>query len=125
MRDLNHQLKELCQRNRGGSFATQADRERLLNLCANDLTAQGFQHLNAASLKPKHVAALLDKWKQDGVSTGTLKNRMSALRCDGGPRRLARRASSRAPTPNTGSTSGCLSPMSRRPRCWTPTYWRA
>jgi integrase len=80
MHDLNHQLKELCQRNRDGSFATQADRERLLTLCANDLAARGFRHLNAASLKPKHVAALLDKWKQDGVSTGTLKNRMSALR---------------------------------------------
>jgi len=26
------------------------------------------------------VAALLDKWKQDGISTGTVKNRMSALR---------------------------------------------
>ncbi|MRV75524.1 integrase [Duganella sp. FT92W] len=80
MHDLNHQLKQLCQRNRDGSFATQADRERLLTLCANDLAQRGFQHLNADSLKPKHVAALLDKWKQDGVSTGTLENRMSALR---------------------------------------------
>ena len=80
MHDLNHQLKELCQRNRDGSFATRADHERLLTLCANDLAQRGFHHLNAASLKPKHVAALLDKWKQDGVSTGTLQNRMSALR---------------------------------------------
>jgi hypothetical protein len=73
MRDLNHQLKQLCHRNRDGSFATQADRERLLTLCANDLAARGFQHLHADSLKPKHVTALLDKWKQDGVSTGTIK----------------------------------------------------
>jgi integrase len=80
MRDLNYQLKQLCQRNRDGSYATQADRERLLTLCANDLAARGFQHLNADSLKPKHVAALLDKWKQDGISAGTVKNRMSALR---------------------------------------------
>lgn len=36
--------------------------------------------MSVDSLKPKHVAALLDKWKQDGVSTGTIKNRMSALR---------------------------------------------
>lgn len=80
MRDLNYQLKQLCHRNRDGSFATQADRERLLNLCANDLAARGFHHMSADSLKPKHVAALLDKWKLDGISTGTLKNRMSALR---------------------------------------------
>ena len=80
MRDLNYQLKQLCHRNRDGSFATQADRERLLNLCANDLAARGFQHLNADSLKPKHIATLLDKWKLDGICTGTIKNRMSALR---------------------------------------------
>ena len=80
MRDLNYQLKQLCHRNRDGSFATQADRERLLNLCANDLAERGFQHMSVDSLKPKHVAALLDKWRQDGVSTGTIKNRMSALR---------------------------------------------
>lgn len=80
MHDLNYQLKQLCERNRDGSFATQADRERILSLCANDLAQRGFYQLNAASLKPKHVAALLEKWKQDGVSTGTLKNRMSALR---------------------------------------------
>ena len=29
MRDLNHDFKNLCQRNRDGSFATQHDRERL------------------------------------------------------------------------------------------------
>jgi len=80
MRDLNYQLKQLCHRNRDGSFATQADRERLLNLCANDLAERGFRQLGADSLKPKHVAALLDKWKQDRISTGTLKNRLSALR---------------------------------------------
>ena len=28
MRDLNYQLKQLCRRNRDGSFATQADRAR-------------------------------------------------------------------------------------------------
>ena len=57
MRDLNYQLKQLCHRNRDGSFATQADRERLLNLCANDLAERGFQHMSVDSLKPKHVAA--------------------------------------------------------------------
>lgn len=80
MRDLNYQLKQLCHHNRSGSFATQADHKRLLNLCANDLAERGFRHMSADSLKPKHVTALLDKWKQDDISTGTLKNRMSVLR---------------------------------------------
>ena len=37
MRDLNHDFKNLCRRNRDGSFATQHDRESILTLIANQL----------------------------------------------------------------------------------------
>ncbi len=80
MRDLNHQLKQLCRRNRDGSYATQADRERMLALFANQLHEMGFRRLRAESLKPKHVEALLERWKTEGISTGTLKNRLATLR---------------------------------------------
>jgi len=80
MRDLNYQLKQLCQRNRDGSYATQADRERILSLVADQLEEEGFRHLEAGSLKPKHVEALVERWQAEGIATGTLKNRMSALR---------------------------------------------
>ncbi len=78
MRDLNHQLKQLCRRNRDGSHATQ--RERILALLADQLHALGFRGMNARSLKPKHVEALLEQWRREGLSVGTLKNRMAALR---------------------------------------------
>ena len=46
MRDLNHDFKNLCQRSRDGSFATQHDRESILTLIANQLdrtrTASGI-----------------------------------------------------------------------------------
>ena len=80
MRDLNYQLKQLCHRNRDGSFATQADRERLLTLVADQLHELGFPRLPVTSLKPKHVEALVERWQDEGISSGTLKNRMSALR---------------------------------------------
>jgi site-specific recombinase XerC len=80
MRDLNYQLKTLCRRNRDGSFATQADRERMLSLFANQLHEMGFRHMRADSLKPKHVEALLERWRTEGISTGTLKNRVATLR---------------------------------------------
>lgn len=80
MRDLNYQLKQLCQRNRDGSFATRANRERILHLVANQLVELGFRHMNADSLKPKHVEALVERWKAEQVATGTIKNRMSAIR---------------------------------------------
>ncbi len=80
MRDLNYQLKQLCRRNRDGSFATQADRERMLSLFANQLHEMGFRHMRADSLKPKHVEALVERWKAEGISTGTFKNRLATLR---------------------------------------------
>jgi integrase len=80
MHDLNYQLKQLCQRNRDGSFATRADRERILYLVANQLVELGFRHMSADSLKPKHVAALVERWQGEQIATGTIKNRMSAMR---------------------------------------------
>jgi len=80
MRDLNFELKRMCQRNRDGSFATQAERERALTLFANQLHELGFKGMTATSLKPKHVEALVARWKAENLSSGTIKNRMSHLR---------------------------------------------
>jgi len=80
MRNLNYALKQLCQRNRDGSRATQRDRERSLDLFANQLHEMGFRYMAASSLKPKHVEALVERWKAEGLDPGTIKNRMAALR---------------------------------------------
>jgi site-specific recombinase XerD len=80
MRNLNYLLKLLCGRNRDGSFATHADRERMLALFANQLFEAGFRWLRPGSLKPKHIQALLDRWKAEGISAGTIKNRLATLR---------------------------------------------
>lgn len=80
MRDLNYQLKQLCRRNRDGSFATQRDRERVLDLVANQLRELGYRHMAAASLKPKHVQSLIGRWQAEGLAVGTIKNRMVQLR---------------------------------------------
>jgi len=80
MRDLNHDFKHLCQRNRDGSFATQHDRESILTLVANQLEEDGFRHLRAAGVRSKHVEHLVERWHAEGISAGTFKNRMSALR---------------------------------------------
>ena len=80
MRDFNYELKQLCRRNRDGSYATRADRERILDLVANQLQEMGFKHMHATSLKPKHVEALVVRWHAEGISPGTFKNRMVQLR---------------------------------------------
>jgi site-specific recombinase XerC len=80
MRDLNYGLKQLCHRNRDGSYATQRDRERVLDQIANQLQELGYRHMGATSLKSKHVERLVERWKTEGLAVGTIKNRMAQLR---------------------------------------------
>ena len=80
MKDLNYQLMKLCRDNRDGGFSTQATRSRILDLIANQLQALGYRRMQPTSLKPKHVDALVAHWQDQGISVGTLKNRLSALR---------------------------------------------
>ena len=80
MRNLNFQLKQLRRRNRAGSYATQRDRERVLDLVAGQLQDLGYRHMAAASLKPKRVEGLAERWHAEGLAIGTIKNRMAKLR---------------------------------------------
>jgi Phage integrase, N-terminal/Integrase len=80
MRDLNYQIKQICQRNRDGSIATQSNRERILTQSANRLHDLGYSLKDVRSLKPKHIEALVKDWIAKGLSAGTIKNRMAELR---------------------------------------------
>jgi site-specific recombinase XerC len=80
MKDLNYQLKRLCHRNRDGSYAKQTARERILTQIAHVLDQLGFKHMNVNSLKPKHVDAVVEHMKGEGLSTGTIKNRLCEMR---------------------------------------------
>ncbi len=80
MRGLNYQLKQLCRHNRDGSFGTQVQRERELTLIANQLHELGYRCMNQRSLKPRHIEALVERWLKTDIATGTIKNRMSAIR---------------------------------------------
>jgi site-specific recombinase XerC len=80
MDNLTYSLRQLRDRNRDGSHATQGDRENCLKLMARQLKEAGFRQLKATSLNGKHVDALLGRWRNDGLSAGTLKNRLAHLR---------------------------------------------
>ena len=80
MKDLNFTLKQLCKQCREGSYATQRNRERILTLAANELHQMGYRRMQARSLKPKHIEALVKHWQEKNLSIGTIKNRMAALR---------------------------------------------
>ena len=80
IKDLNYQLKQICRHCREGSYATQRNRERILTLVANELHALGYRQMQARSLKPKHIEALVKQWQERDLSIGTIKNRMAAIR---------------------------------------------
>jgi integrase len=80
MDDLTYTLRTLCSRNRDGSHATQADRQRTLMLASRQLREAGFRQMRAISLKGKHVDALVARWKDENLSAGTLKIRLAHLR---------------------------------------------
>ena len=80
MRQLNYDLKRLQDDTKDGSFGTRTGRSFSLARMANTLHDLGYRRLRATGLKGKHVEALVREWKSQGLSTGTIKNRMSHLR---------------------------------------------
>lgn len=80
MRDLNFALKNLCLNSNEDSFATQAKRLADLDLVANQLHDLGFRRMSINGLKPKHVYSLVDLWKKQNISSGTMKNRLAYIR---------------------------------------------
>ena len=80
MINLEKALLAICARNRDGSYSTQANRRAILSLSARDLVQLGFFNLSPLGLKPKHVEALVERWRGQGLGVGTLKNRLAHLR---------------------------------------------
>ena len=52
----------------------------MLELMATQLQELGYRRMQSRSLKPKHIEALIARWCEQGICTGTLKNRLSVLR---------------------------------------------
>ena len=79
---LKYQFDQLCNKFREGSHATQANRRSMLKLFTEQLAKNGYdvKSMSPNDLKGRHVNKLLEQWRKDGVSTGTIKNRMVAVR---------------------------------------------
>lgn len=80
MDNLSYTLRLLCRDDSDGSEKTRDARLSALMMISRQLRQEGFRGMNASSLKPKHVDALLKRWKAEGISPDTIKNRLSYLR---------------------------------------------
>lgn len=77
---LAHDLKQMGLNSGGGAIRTRCQRTTGLQLIARELRDMGHELPSARSIKPKHIAKLVAKWKADGLATGTIKNRLSWVR---------------------------------------------
>lgn len=81
MRDLTFNFKQILDKNRDGSYATQNNRMSILTQISDQLWSAGYHHLvSADQLKGRHIDTLVSVWKSEKLSIGTIKNRMAALR---------------------------------------------
>lgn len=78
--DFMYGCNQVLKHNRDGSFATQTDRRRTLALVDRQLQELGVKKLKLKNIGARHVDALLHRWQQEGLSAGTIKNRMAHLR---------------------------------------------
>lgn len=79
---LQYGFNEIIKRNNDGSYATKANRKRMLMMFAEQLKDSGYKtnNMRPSDFKGRHINTLIKKWKDDGVSTGTIKNRMANIR---------------------------------------------
>ena len=76
----NADLVKLAARHRENSYSTQRGRSAIVKMMANQLGDMGFNRLKAKNLKEKHALALIERWRGERLTAGTLKNRMAVLR---------------------------------------------
>lgn len=82
MNKLEYGFNHILERNRDGSYATQSNRRRMLSMFANQLKKSGYKtnEMRPSDIKGRHINALVRQWNIEGLSAGTMKNRMSNIR---------------------------------------------
>ncbi len=78
--ELKRSIYMLLKHSNRGSFSTKATRKDMLLALGESLYASGIQLTHIQQLKAKHVVKVVEHWKKEGLSAGTLKNRMSNIR---------------------------------------------
>ena len=94
------QAKKILRQHNPSSFATKSERFKTVRLVDKQLLELGYRGLELKGLKPKHIDALLQKWQADGLSPGTVKNRMAHVRW------LAEKINKKAIVPSSNAALG-------------------
>ena len=77
MRQLQFDLLRLLEDDRQGSHGTRRGRRYVLAQAAETLHRLGYRGLRARGFKGRHIDALVAEWRRQGLSDGTVRNRMA------------------------------------------------
>ncbi len=80
MRELHFDLLRLLDDDRRGSHASRRARRHVLAQAAETLHRLGYRGLRARGFKGRHVDALVAEWRRQGLSDGTVRNRLAHVR---------------------------------------------
>ena len=80
MRELHFDLLRLLDGDRRGSHASRRALRHVLAQAAETLHGLGYRGLRARGFKGRHVDALVEEWRRQGLSDGTVKNRLAHVR---------------------------------------------
>jgi site-specific recombinase XerC len=80
MNNFEFSIKQLTVHNQDGSAATKANRHRGLFAIGGELHELGFKLKSAHNLKPRHIQALVTRWKERSLTDETIRNRLGWLR---------------------------------------------
>lgn len=73
-------LIQVLAHNKDGAMRTQIDRQKFLKSSLKRLYDDGYQLEHIKYIKQRHIKHLVQQWKNDGISAGVMKNRMSHYR---------------------------------------------
>lgn len=78
--DLTHSILITIKNNKDGSYSTRAARKNRMLMMAEQIIEGGYKIAHIKQLQFKHVEYLVERWLKEGLSAGTIKNRMTDLR---------------------------------------------
>ena len=77
---LRHSINIILQQEKRGSFNTQSTRKRNILIFADSLFTINMPVTNIRQIKDKHIDRVVAHWQTQGLTIGTIKNRMAAIR---------------------------------------------
>jgi len=80
LRNADYSITQIVKKSSYRSYASKNDMQVMLKKCVRDLHELGFKVGHVKGFKAKHVYKLVDHWKEQNKSAGTIKNYLSKLR---------------------------------------------